>query len=88
MYFDSEDYTSPVKINVSNNPQFSTVPSTAKNINVKVRRTDVSDIKNWYPFAPTESYSFFSIGDATQDTSNRSYSSILKMFYFFILIIL
>ena len=79
MYFDSDDYTSPLKINLSTSVEFNTVPGTTKNVSVKIRRSDVSDVKNWYPFAPTNSFSFFSVGEITQDTSARSYISNFKL---------
>ena len=78
MYFDSDDYTNPLKINLSTSVEFNTVPGTTKNVSVKIRRSDVSDVKNWYPFASSNNFSFLSIGDITQDTSARSYVSIFK----------
>ena len=76
MYFDSDDYTSPLKININSNLESYTVPGVTKNLQVRMRRSDVSDVKNWYPFASSDIYSFFSVGEVVQDTSYRSYNGI------------
>ena len=74
LYFDSDDYSSPLKINVNDALRFHLLNGYTKNVNLRVRRNDVSDQKSPYFIDPSDSYSFFSVGDVSQDTSAFSYN--------------
>ena len=66
-YFDSNDYSNPVKININTNNVFYLTSSLSKYVVIKIRRNDVTDTTNPSPFASSSSYSFFSIGETFQD---------------------
>ena len=38
MYFDSSDYSNPLKININDGLEFNTVDGATKNINLKIRK--------------------------------------------------
>ena len=78
-YFDSDDYSSPLKINVNDALRFHLLNGYTKNVNLRVRRNDVSDQKSPYFIDPSDSYSFFSVGDVSQDTSAFSYEPDLVL---------
>ena len=68
-YFDSNDYSSPIKINLNDLFKFWGQNGMTKNIDLKIRRNDVVDYKSLIPFVSADSYTFLSIGDIFQDTS-------------------
>ena len=73
MYFDSEDYSNPVKIFVNADLSYYTLKGMTKSIDVRIRKNEVTDQKSPYYFVPSESYSFFSIGETFVDTSALFY---------------
>ena len=68
-YFDTADYSSPVKVDVSNGYEYSLIPGYNRLVNIKIRRNIVTDVANYLPFAASTIYSFFSIGDNTRDVA-------------------
>ena len=50
-YFDSNDYSNPVKININTNNVFYLTSSLSKYVAIKIRRNDVTDTTNPSPFA-------------------------------------
>ena len=66
-YFDSGDFSNPVKINISTNNVFTLIPSFTKSVKVMIRKNDVTDATSPLPFASSSSYSFFSVGQTIQD---------------------
>ena len=83
-YFDSNDYSNPVKINISTNNKFYLASSLTKFINAKVRRNDVIDITSALPFASSNRYSFFSVGEIFQDYySEKADGVILDLKFIF-----
>ena len=44
-YFDSDDYSTPLKINVNDELKFWAVSGVTKTIELRIRRTDVTDQK-------------------------------------------
>ena len=80
-YFDSEDYSNPVKIFVNADLSYYTLKGMTKSIDVRIRKNEVTDQKSPYYFTPSESYSFFSIGETFVDTSALFYepNTVLKI---------
>ena len=68
-YFDTSDYSSPQKININSDYKYYTVPGLTKNINLKLRRNDVSDTSSPFFYATSNEFSFFSMSEASQDIS-------------------
>ena len=65
-YFDSNDYSNPIKLNLNMDDEFPLVSSFKKSVKLKMRRNDVKDRSNSLPFASSDQYSFFSLGTASQ----------------------
>ena len=42
-YFDTDDYSSPVKVDVSNGYEYSLIPGYNRLVNIKIRRNIVTD---------------------------------------------
>ena len=85
LYFDSEDYSNPLKINVNSDLSYYTLKGVTKSIDIKIRKTEVTDQKSPYFFVPSESYSFFSVGDTFVDTSALFYEPniVLNIYQYF-----
>ena len=66
-YFDTSDYSSPVKVDINSGYEYSLIIGYKRQVNIKVRRNIVNDVTNYLPFAKSTAYSFFSIGDSTRD---------------------
>ena len=66
-YFDTSDYSSPVKVDISSGYEYSLIPDYNRVVNIKIRRNIVTDVSSYLPFASSTEYSFFSIGDSTRD---------------------
>ena len=66
-YFDTSDYSSPVKVDISSGYEYSLIPDYNRVVNIKIRRNTVTDVSSYLPFASSTEYSFFSIGDSTRD---------------------
>ena len=71
-YFDSSDYSSPIKININDWFKFWGQKGVTKNVDLRIRRNEVVDQKSLLPFVTADSYSFLSIGDIFQDSSTLS----------------
>ena len=66
-YFDTSDYSSPVKVDISNGYEYSLIIGYKRQVNIKIKRNIVNDVTNYLPFAKNTAYSFFSIGESTRD---------------------
>ena len=66
-FFDTDDYTSPLKVNFRNDIGFTPASGLTKQINVKIRSNIVTDQPSPYPFSDSQSYEFYSINEITND---------------------
>ena len=64
-FFDTDDYTSPLKLNFRNDIFFSLSSGLNKLIDVKIRSNIVTDQPSPYPFSDSQSYEFYSINEIT-----------------------
>ena len=65
-YFDSSDYSNPVRLNLNLDDEYPMINSFRKSVTLKMRRNDVTDLKSSLPFASSDRYSFFSLGVNSQ----------------------
>ena len=66
-YFDIDDYSSPIKMNLRSDIAFGFTPNLTKYIVLNVHNNQVTDQPSPYPFPNTYNYNFYSIGDIKQD---------------------
>ena len=66
-YFDSDDYSEPIKLNVNVANNFGVIPSFKKYIRFSLQNNELVDNKNQFPFTSSSKYSFFSIGEVKSD---------------------
>ena len=66
---DSDDYSSPLKLNANNDIVISSMSNQVKTMNLKVKKTDVTDNNSAFFFIPSQSYSYFSTSGITVDSS-------------------
>ena len=78
-FFDTDDYTSPLKVNFRNDINFNPASGLNKLINVKIRSNIVADQPSPYPFSDSRSYEFYSINEITNDIVLSQNGQILKM---------
>ena len=78
-FFDTDDYTSPLKVNIRNDIVFTPVSGLNKLIDVKIRSNIVTDQPSPYPFSDSQSYEFYSINEITNDIVLSQNGQILQM---------
>ena len=66
-FFDTNDYTSPLKMDFRNDITFTPASGLKKQINVKIRSNIVTDQPSPYPFSDSQSYEFYSINEIKND---------------------
>ena len=66
-YFDTGDYSSPVKVDLSNDNEYSTLNNFKRIVRIKVKQNIVSDTTNYFPFASSNQLTYFSIGESARD---------------------
>ena len=76
-FFDTDDYTSPLKMNFRNDINFYPASGLKKLINVKIRSNIVADQPSPYPFSDPQSYEFYSINEITNDIVSSQNNKIL-----------
>ena len=66
-YFDTSDYSQPLKVDVSTQYEYSSIQGFERTINIKIRRNLVQDTTSYLPFASSKEYTYFSIGQDSKD---------------------
>eukprot|EP00345_Euplotes_harpa_P008147 CAMPEP_0168356186 /NCGR_PEP_ID=MMETSP0213-20121227/25008_1 /TAXON_ID=151035 /ORGANISM="Euplotes harpa, Strain FSP1.4" /LENGTH=250 /DNA_ID=CAMNT_0008368563 /DNA_START=495 /DNA_END=1244 /DNA_ORIENTATION=+ len=69
-YFDSDNYTYPVKVQFSNDNNFKVMSSLKKHKEIKIRLNDVTDLAGYLPFSQPTQYTFYSLGERLDDSTN------------------
>ena len=78
-FFDTDDYTSPLKVNFRNDIIFTPASGLNKLIDVKIRSNIMTDQPSPYPFSESQSYEFYSINEITKDIVLSQNGEILQM---------
>lgn len=68
-YFDFEDYSTPIKDVYNDRIYYQPIPNVKKNIQLFMRKGEVTLVDSFFPFAPEEVDQFFTIGDIQSDFS-------------------
>ena len=66
-YFDSNDYSNPIKINVNIDNFVGLMASYDKIVKLKLKRNELVDNKYILPFFPSNKYTYFSFGKISTD---------------------
>ena len=66
-YFDTSDYSQPLKVDVSNLYEYSSIQGFERIVNIKIRRNLAQDTTSYLPFASSKEYTYFSIGQDSKD---------------------
>ena len=78
-FFDTDDYSSPLKVNFRNDVAFYPTDGFLKLVNIKVRYNTISDLSSPYQFASSSSYEFYSISDIKQDMNLDTSGNLLQI---------
>ena len=78
-FFDTDDYSSPLKVNFRNDIAFYPTDGFLKLVNIKVKYNTISDLSSPYPFASSSSYEFYSISDIRQDMNLDTSGNLLQI---------
>ena len=82
-FFDTDDYSSPLKVNIRNDIVFTPASGLRKLINVKIRNNIVTDQPSPYPFTNSQFYEFYSIKEITNDVILSQNGQIFQMMFSF-----
>ena len=82
-YFDSSDYSNPVKVDIDNSNEFATINGFKRQARFKIQRSIVSDTTSYLPFASTDQITYFSLGASYRDFSYNPNDNIAKLILIF-----
>ena len=71
-YFDSNDYSTPVKTSYNDRFTFYGVQGISKKIEFRMKRNSVSDQSSPFFFFPSKTYEYFSLSEINQEVQSSS----------------
>ena len=78
-YFDSSDYSNPVKVDIDNDNEFATINGFTRLARFKIQRSIVSDTTSYLPFASTDQITYFSRSSSDRDLSYKPNDNITNL---------
>ena len=66
-YFDADDYSSPIKVDINNDNEYFTANDFIRLAQIKAKQNIVSDITNYLPLASSSQLSYFSVNESARD---------------------